>query len=264
MNEWLSDGTMGLLLDEFGHDPTGPSTSPVAYYRVRFTVKNFMHEPVDLHRISVQFLASDLTESVRKRLGDAAAAEVKPFENEINWSSSLDDPRASRVTYMLEPLGAGRFQSSGHFYFAEKDPSVSITLHREDKIVAGPFLVHLGEEIQGSSGSSRDANPAKVLKPTRFMYGYEGDFGRFKIADTAEAFSGETLVGKARAIELQDSPTGGAKVLKIEVTHYSVSRQPVYRGYVFIQAGFSGGRLVKEEDVSGTKDFTVFGSWVFD
>jgi len=83
------------------------------------------------------------------------------------------------------------------------------------------------------------------------------------MADTAEALNGDTLVGKAKALELMDTPGGGPKMMKIEVTHYSSSGEPVYRGLVYIQAGFGGGKLIKEEDVSGRKNFTVFGSWQF-
>ncbi len=52
-------------------------------------------------------------------------------------------------------------------------------------------------------------------------------------------------------------------MMKIEVTHYAQSGKPIYKGYVYIQAGFSGGKLIKTEDISGQKQFTMFGSWPF-
>lgn len=125
-------------------------------------------------------------------------------------------------------------------------------------MITGAFVAALLASCERQEGQS-----AKVLMPTRFEYGYGGDLGRYGIADDARAFSGQTLVGKAQSIELQHSPTGGPSVLKIEVTHFSVSERPIYRGYVFIQAGFGGGKLIREEDISGSKDFTIFDSWEF-
>jgi hypothetical protein len=147
MNQWLSDGKAGLLVDEFGLDPTGPSSSPVAYYRVGFKVKNFTRTPLELHKVSVKFVTADLAETVRARLGNTAAGEVKPFQNEMNWSHSLDDPRASRVAHVIGPLDAEDLESSGHFYFGERDPSVTITLHRAGAVVGGPFRVSLGQRL---------------------------------------------------------------------------------------------------------------------
>lgn len=111
--------------------------------------------------------------------------------------------------------------------------------------------------------SSKNSEQTATLRPTSFKYGYDGEFGRYEMADIAEAYSGNRLVGKARAIELQETPTGGPKMMKIEVTHYSQSGQLIYKGYVYIQAGFSGGKIIKTEDISGKKCFTMFGSWPF-
>jgi len=69
------------------------------------------------------------------------------------------------------------------------------------------------------------------------------------------------LVGRARAIELQDDPSGGPRIMKIEVTHFSPAGDQVYRGYVYIQAGT--GRVVREEDLSGKRRYTMFGTWPF-
>ena len=114
------------------------------------------------------------------------------------------------------------------------------------------------------SGEAGERNSrSQVLRATSFKYNYGGQFGRFDIADEAEAYNGNTLVGRARAIELQDSQTGGPRVLKIEVTHFSASGAAAYKGYVYIQAGFGGGRLVREEDISGQRQSTVFGTWQF-
>ncbi len=151
MNQWLSDGKVGLLVAEFGLDPTGPTSSPADYYRIGFTVKNFTDRPLELHKVSVKFLTSDLTETVRQRLGDGAGGEVKPFENEINWTRSLDDPRASRVAHVVGPLAAEQLESSGHFCFGVKDPTVTITLHRAHAVVGGPFRVLLGRTLPGAS-----------------------------------------------------------------------------------------------------------------
>jgi hypothetical protein len=87
----------------------------------------------------------------------------------------------------------------------------------------------------------------------QIRYGYGGQFGRYDIADTAEAYNGQQLLARAQAIELQDSPGGGPRTLKIRVTHFSASGSITYAGYVYIQAGFGGGRLVREEDVTGGK-----------
>ena len=114
-----------------------------------------------------------------------------------------------------------------------------------------------------SSAESSSTREPTMLRPTSFKYGYDGQFGRFDMADTAEALNGDRIVGKAKALELMDAPGGGPKMMKIEVSHYSSEGQPVYRGFVYIQAGFGGGKLIKEERVSGRKKFTVFGSWQF-
>lgn len=115
---------------------------------------------------------------------------------------------------------------------------------------------------QSFDAASPSASGA-VLGPTSFKYGYGGEFGPFEIADTAAAYNGGILVGRAQAVTFQESPTGGAKILKIRVTHLSVSGDVIYTGFVYIQAGFGGGTLVREEDVSGRKQFTMFGGWPF-
>jgi hypothetical protein len=147
MNEWLSDGKMGLLVDRIYEDPTGPSTSPVTYFRVRFTVKNFTQIPVQLDHIVVDFTTADFAETLRAKFGENVAAQTKPFKNEINWARSLDDPRSASVLYTLQPLGAYQEETSGHFYFGKMKPACNFTFYRGAEIVAGPFNVSLGERV---------------------------------------------------------------------------------------------------------------------
>lgn len=114
-------------------------------------------------------------------------------------------------------------------------------------------------------GCGQNGSPSGIdlLQPTSIKHGYGGKFGPSDIADTADAYNGDKVVGRARALALQDSPTGGPKTLNIQVTHYSVTGQPVYSGYVLIQAGFRGGTLISVEDISGTKKSTGLCEWQF-
>lgn len=133
MNEWLSDGTMGIIIHEFGVDPTGPTSSPVTYYRIGFRAKNFTRNALQLDKVTVKFSTTD--------------SEARPFQNEISWSRSLDAPRASQVPHVIGPLDAERLESSGHFYFGKTDPSVTITFSRGETVVGGPFRVTLGPHL---------------------------------------------------------------------------------------------------------------------
>jgi hypothetical protein len=99
-----------------------------------------------------------------------------------------------------------------------------------------------------------------VLNPTSFKYGYEGQFGRYGIADTAKAFAGDILVGEAKALRIIESESG-PNLIEIEVVHYSASGQPIYKGIAHIQFGFGGGKLVYEKALSGQRSRSIFVSW---
>lgn len=135
-----------------------------------------------------------------------------------------------------------------------------------------PLFLLLAIILLASCGQQETHDvPVNALRPDGFKYGYDGQFGRYNVADTAEAYIGDpsvsngnaVLIGKATAIELQESASGGPKVLKIEVAHLSSSGETMYRGYVYIQVGPRGGTLIKEEDISGNKSATYFDYWPF-
>lgn len=133
MNEWLSDGKMGLHVHAFEVDPTSSPTSPVTYYRIGFSAKNFTSNPLELDKVVVEFATAD--------------SDTGPFVNEISWIHDLSAPRASRMPHVIGPLDTRQLQSSGHFFFGNKDPSVNITFCLGETVVGGPFRVTLGSDL---------------------------------------------------------------------------------------------------------------------
>lgn len=144
MNEWLSDGKMALFVDKFYKDPTDSSRM---YYRVRFTLKNLTQHIVELHRIEVQFMTSDLVQTVQEKLGEQAERGVQPFQQTIQWSSNLGKPQESLVAHVVESEGSYQFESSGHFFLGRENPSCNVTFYHGHEVVAGPFHVKLGEHL---------------------------------------------------------------------------------------------------------------------
>ena len=144
MNEWLSDGKTALFVDKFYKDPTDSSRM---YYRVRFTVKNLTQDLVELHRIEVQFITSDLVQTVQEKLGEQAAREVQPFQQTIQWSSNLGNPQGSLVGHVVDPERTYQFESAGHFFLGKENPSCNVTFYRGREVVAGPFQVKLGDHL---------------------------------------------------------------------------------------------------------------------
>jgi len=75
----------------------------------------------------------------------------------------------------------------------------------------------------------------------RIEYDYDGTLGIFGIADSARAYLGSDLIGKAEALEIVDKEPG-PNAIRIRETHYSPSGKDIYKGYLEIQFGFMAGR----------------------
>lgn len=98
------------------------------------------------------------------------------------------------------------------------------------------------------------------LQALSIKYDYGGKFGSLRIADTASAYEGSLLIAEAEAIRIIEK-NPGPNWIEIEETHYSTSGSVIYRGKLFIRFGFGGGKVVREEAISGRKRFSVFVGW---
>jgi len=94
----------------------------------------------------------------------------------------------------------------------------------------------------------------------RIRYGYDGQFGRFGIADTAEVSSGSQLLAKAKAMRIIEKTPGPNHIL-VEEEHYAPNGGVTYRGTLEFRFGAGGGTLVEEKAISGKRRLSVFGSW---
>lgn len=122
MNQLLSNGEVGIIVDGFDEDPIGMGTSPVRYFHVRFTVKNLATVPLQVDQTSVEFTTAD-------------APQQKPFKSDI------------MIPHTVEPAGTYNEETSGHFYFGKAKPTCRFTFWRAGKVVAGPFTVSLADSL---------------------------------------------------------------------------------------------------------------------
>lgn len=113
------------------------------------------------------------------------------------------------------------------------------------------------------AGCGEDAGASGNLRVTRVAYDYSGPYGRYQIADSAEAYSGKTLVGKAQLMELLGSPSETKRTLKIKIAHFDASQHQTYLGYIYVEPAFTTGRLIREEPISGEKTAAIFKGWQF-
>ena len=97
------------------------------------------------------------------------------------------------------------------------------------------------------------------VQALEIRYSYDGDFGSVRIADSAAAYEGNTLVARARALRIiRKDP--GPNSIEIRETHYSGGKV-IYEGYVEIEFGFRGGRIISARPISGEKRLNIFTSW---
>jgi hypothetical protein len=151
MNEELSDGNIGLLVDNFSEDRmrtlenAGDPVHTYTYYSVRFTIKNFGRAPEELHHISAEFTTADSAYATWVDPHGNPVPET-PYRVNLVWRQSPSDPQV--VLRSIEPLGEYRESVSGHFYFGETKPLCTFTLYGgAEMIVAGPFQVSLAERV---------------------------------------------------------------------------------------------------------------------
>lgn len=113
------------------------------------------------------------------------------------------------------------------------------------------------------AGCGEDGGGKGGLRPSRFAYDYSGPYGKYEIADSAEAYSGNTLIAKAQLVELMGSPSETKRTLKIKVAHFDAAQRQTYLGYIYVEPAFTTGRLVREEPISGQKTASIFKGWQF-
>ena len=94
----------------------------------------------------------------------------------------------------------------------------------------------------------------------RTEYGYDGEFGRFGIADTAACYDSGTLIARAKAIRIINK-TPGPNHIEVKETHYDAKGTLIYEGIMVFQFGFGGGHIVSESAISGQKCQHVFTGW---
>lgn len=94
----------------------------------------------------------------------------------------------------------------------------------------------------------------------RTDYGYDGEFGRFGIADTAACYDSGTLIARAKAIRIIEK-TPGPNHIEVKETHYDATGTLIYEGIMVFQFGFGGGHIVSESPLSGKKRRQIFNGW---
>jgi hypothetical protein len=110
---------------------------------------------------------------------------------------------------------------------------------------------------QSGSAANQRENPPIALS---IKYSYEGKFGPYGIPDTALAFSGPTLLAKAKAIKIIKKDPGPNHIL-VEEFQFSPQGKEIYHGTLEFRFGFGGGTLVEEKALSGKKRFQIFTGW---
>ena len=94
----------------------------------------------------------------------------------------------------------------------------------------------------------------------RTEYGYDGELGRFGIADIAACYDSGALIARAKAIRIiKKSP--GPNHIEVKETHYDATGSLIYEGIMVFQFGFGGGHIVSESAISGKKRRQVFTGW---
>lgn len=114
------------------------------------------------------------------------------------------------------------------------------------------------EEHAEEGRSSRSSGSRSM--PIKIAYDYKGEFGIYGIADTASAYAGDTLVGKARLLRLIDT-TSGPKDFEVEEEHYSDTGDVVYKGKIIFKYNMGDWAVGQREPIRGTPRFSVFRSW---
>lgn len=94
----------------------------------------------------------------------------------------------------------------------------------------------------------------------RTEYGYDGEFGRFGIADTAACYDNETLIARAKAIRIIEK-TPGPNHIEVKESHYDTTGALAYEGILVFQFGYGGGHIVSDSGISGQKRWQVFTEW---
>ncbi|MDP8255826.1 MAG: hypothetical protein P9M14_08755 [Candidatus Alcyoniella australis] len=123
----------------------------------------------------------------------------------------------------------------------------------EVKTLSGPV------QIQPDSERGEVKTPSG---PVQIHYGYQGGdpvWAVIGIASSAEAYVGNVLVGKAKALRIIEMEQG-PNAIEVEETHFSPSGSVIYKGIVVYSFGWRGSKL-QERALRGKKRTDIFSSW---
>ncbi len=113
------------------------------------------------------------------------------------------------------------------------------------------------EETGRAASPSLDSHSAQVI----ISYAYDGQFGVYGIADTAEArSSSQVLLAKAKLLRRIENTTGPVD-FEVEEEHYSEDGSVVYRGKITFKYNMGDWVVGQTEQIQGTPKFRVFSSW---
>ena len=104
--------------------------------------------------------------------------------------------------------------------------------------------------------------PAALGQTVRLeiAFAYDGQLGRYGIADSARALQGGNLVAEARALRIIERRPGPNQ-LEIVEKHYAPGGETTYEGRMILQFAMGGARVVSEDAIFGRKRFQFFNNW---
>ena len=108
------------------------------------------------------------------------------------------------------------------------------------------------------SGEIRYSRGTRTASKISYTYGEK--FGRYGIADRAQAFDGATLLAEATALRIIET-SSGPNQSEVEEKHYSSPGVVSYRGLLRIRFGFDGGHVDEEIPISGRPEGMFFVGW---
>jgi len=116
------------------------------------------------------------------------------------------------------------------------------------------------QSINQHGGESAEVVTTRHAEASHITYGYDGQLGRYGIADNAAAYDGATLLAKAKAIKvIEKNP--GPNQLEVEETHFSATGKVTYRGLLRFRFSGDGAYVEEEMPISGQKEESYFSGW---